>query len=282
MIVDVQRAGPSTGLPTKSEQSDLYQALFGRNGECPVVVIAASSAANCFYYAYAAAKIAMEHMTPVILLTDGYIGNGSQLFRIPKVSELPEINPPLAEANDPDYKPYRRDPVTLVRKWALPGTEGLRHRVGGLEKENIIGNVSTDPLNHQIMVDLRDAKIQKIADFIPEQEINGDPTGDLLVVSWGGTQGAVLEAVEALRESGKRVSHAHFNYIMPLPRNTAKVFKGFEKIIVCELNNGQFVNYLRMTHPQHQYMQYNKVQGLPFMVAELIVRFNLMFEEESI
>ena len=281
VIVDVQRAGPSTGLPTKSEQSDLYQALFGRNGECPVVVLAASTAANCFYYAYAAAKIAMEHMTPVILLTDGYIANGSQLFKIPRVADLPDINPPLAEANDPDYKPYRRDPVTLVRQWALPGTEGLRHRVGGLEKENIIGNVSNDPLNHQVMVDLREAKIQKIADFIPKQEITGEPTGELLVVSWGGTQGAVMEAAEELRKSGKKVSHAHFNYIMPLPRNTAEVFKGFKKIIVCELNSGQFVNYLRMTHPQHQYMQYNKVQGLPFMVTELAARFNQIFEEET-
>ena len=282
VIVDVQRGGPSTGLPTKSEQSDLYQALFGRNGECPVVVLAASSASNCFYYAYAAAKIAMEHMTPVILLTDGYIGNGSQLFRIPKVADLPEINPPLAEANDPDYKPYRRDPVTLVRQWALPGTEGLRHRIGGLEKENITGSVSNDPMNHQVMVDLREAKIQKIADYIPEQTITGDPTGDLLVVSWGGTQGAVMEAVEELQKSGKKVSHAHFNYIMPLPRNTAEVFKGFKNIIVCELNNGQFVNYLRMTNPQHQYMQYNKVQGLPFMVTELTARFNLFFEEETL
>ncbi len=279
VIVNVQRGGPSTGLPTKSEQSDLYQALFGRNGECPVVVLAASTAANCFYYAYAAAKIAMEHMTPVILLTDGYLGNGSQLFRIPKVADLPDINPPVAEANDPDYKPYRRDPVTLVRQWALPGTEGLRHRVGGLEKENIIGNVSTDPVNHQIMIDLREAKVQKVADYIPEQEIYGDTTGDLLVVSWGGTEGAVLEAVEALRNDGKKVSLAHFNYIMPLPRNTAEILKGFNKIIVCELNSGQFVNYLRMTHPQQQYMQYNKVQGLPFMVAELVARFNQIFEE---
>lgn len=282
VIVNVQRGGPSTGLPTKSEQSDLYQALFGRNGECPVVVIAASTAANCFYFAYAAAKIAMEHMTPVILLTDGYLGNGSQLFKIPKVADLPDINPPVAEANDPDYKPYRRDPVTLVRKWALPGTEGLRHRVGGLEKENIIGNVSTDPMNHQIMVDLREAKVQKVADYIPKQEIFGDATGDLLVVSWGGTEGAVLEAVEELRNDGKKVSHAHFNYIMPLPRNTAQILSGFKKIIVCELNSGQFVNYLRMTHPQHQYMQYNKVQGLPFMVAELAARFNQIFEEESL
>lgn len=279
VIVDVQRGGPSTGLPTKSEQSDLYQALFGRNGECPAVVIAASSSANCFYYAYMAAKVAMEHMTPVILLTDGYLGNGSQLFRIPKVAELPEINPPIAEANDPDYLPYRRDPETLVRKWALPGTEGLRHRIGGLEKEDGIGNVSTDPLNHQKMVDLRDAKVQKVADYIPLQEVNGEKEGDLLVVSWGGTLGAVMEAVEILQGEGKKVSHAHFNYIMPLPKNTSQIFAGFKKILVCELNSGQFVNYLKMTQYGHKYLQYNKVQGLPFTVNELTQAITKSLEE---
>jgi 2-oxoglutarate ferredoxin oxidoreductase subunit alpha len=280
VIVNVQRGGPSTGLPTKSEQSDLYQALFGRNGECPVVVIAASTSANCFYYAYMAAKIAMEHMTPVILLTDGYLGNGSQLFRIPKVADLPSITPPMAVANDPDYKPYRRDPETLVRKWAIPGTEGLRHRVGGLEKEDVYGNVSTDPLNHQKMIDLREAKVQKVADFIPEQEIMGEKEGDLLVVSWGGTLGPVSEAVEELQKQGRSVSHAHFNYIMPLPKNTEDVLKGFKKILVCELNSGQFVNYLRMTHPSFKYQKYNKVQGLPFTVSELSRVINQTLEEK--
>lgn len=280
VIVNVQRGGPSTGLPTKSEQSDLYQALFGRNGEAPVVVIAASSSANCFYYAYMASKIAMEHMTPVILLTDGYLGNGSQLFRIPKVADLPAIKPPIAVANDPDYKPYRRDPVTLARQWALPGTEGLRHRVGGLEKEDIYGNVSTDPMNHQKMVDLREAKVQKVADFIPEQEISGDPEGELLVISWGGTQGTVTEAVEEIQKSGKKISHAHFHYIMPLPKNTGEILKRYSKILVCELNSGQFVNYLRMTHPENKYMKYNKVQGLPFTVTELVNVFNATLEEK--
>ena len=280
VIVNVQRGGPSTGLPTKSEQSDLYQALFGRNGEAPVVVIAASSSANCFYFAFEAAKIALEHMTPVILLTDGYLGNGSQLFRIPKMKDMPKITPPIAEANDPDYKPYRRDPETFVRKWALPGTDGLRHRIGGLEKENIIGTVSTDPLNHQLMVDLREKKVQKVADFIPKQTITGEDTGDLLVVSWGGTEGAVLSAVEALQKEGKKVSHTHFSYIMPLPKNTAEVLKGYKNILVCELNSGQFVNYLRMTHPEHNYKQFNKVQGLPFVVSELIVKLNEILEEK--
>lgn len=226
------------------------------------------------------AKLAMEHMTPVIFLTDGYLGNGSQLFRIPKVAELPAINPPIAEANDPDFKPYRRDPVTLARKWALPGTEGLRHRIGGLEKEDGSGNVSTDGLNHQKMVDLRDAKVQKIADYIPLQELSGDKEGDLLVISWGGTLGAVQEAVENLQAEGKKVSHAHFNYIMPLPKNTEEILSGFKKILVCELNSGQFVNYLRMTHDSHKYLKYNKVQGLPFTVNELTQVITQTLEEK--
>jgi 2-oxoglutarate ferredoxin oxidoreductase subunit alpha len=280
VIVDVQRGGPSTGLPTKSEQSDLYQALFGRNGECPVIVIAASTSENCFYYAYEAAKLSMEHMTPCILLTDGYLGFGSALFRIPKMADMPAINPPIAEANDPDFKPYRRDPKTLVRKWAIPGTEGLRHRIGGLEKEDIIGTVSTDPLNHQKMVDYRNAKVEKVVDFIPLQEIDGDPSGDLLVVSWGGTFGAVHSAVKQIQEEGKKVSHAHFHHIMPLPKNTEEVFSGFKRILVCELNSGQFVNYLRMKHPNHDYYQFNKVQGLPFMIKELKDKFNQLLEEK--
>ncbi|MFZ4402021.1 MAG: 2-oxoacid:acceptor oxidoreductase subunit alpha [Bacteroidales bacterium] len=280
VIVDVQRGGPSTGLPTKSEQSDLFQALFGRNGEAPCIVIAASSPSNCFYFAFEAAKLSMEHMTPVILLTDGYLGNGSQLFKIPKMADLPQINPPIAKANDPDYKPYRRNPETLVRQWAIPGTEGLRHRIGGLEKENIIGTVSTDPQNHQLMVDLREAKVQKVADFIPEQSLLGKKDADLLVVSWGGTQGAVLSAVEALQAEGKSIAHAHFNYIMPLPKNTADILSGHKKIIVCELNSGQFVNYLRMKNPENQYRQFNKVQGLPFFVNELTAAFNQILEEK--
>jgi 2-oxoglutarate ferredoxin oxidoreductase subunit alpha len=279
VIVDVQRGGPSTGLPTKSEQSDLLQALFGRNGEAPLMVMAASSSADCFYYAYMAAKYSLEHMTPVILLTDGYLGNGSQLLRIPKVADLPEIKPPIAKPNEPDYKPYRRDSETLVRKWALPGTEGLRHRIGGLEKENIIGNVSSDPANHELMTKLRYEKVMKIADFIPNQQLLGKPEGDLLVVSWGGTLGAVLTAVETMQKKGKKVSQAHFNYIMPLPKNTAEIFSKFKKIVVCELNAGQFVNYLRMTHTDFKYCQYNKVQGLPFLESELTEHFTKLLEE---
>ncbi len=274
VIIDVQRGGPSTGLPTKSEQSDLLQALFGRNGECPVIVIAASTPANCFDFAYEAARLSLEHMTPVILLSDGYIANGSMIFKIPKVASLPAINPPLAKPNDPEFKPFKRDAEKLIRQWAIAGTEGLRHRVGGLEKENISGNVSTDPANHQLMVELRQEKVNRVANYIPEQAVIGKPEGDLLVVSWGGTQGSVQTAVAELQKQGKDVSSAHFNYIMPLPKNTAEIFSRFKRILVCELNNGQFVYYLRMLLPQFQYMQYNKLQSLPFFVNELKDKIN--------
>ncbi len=280
VIVNVQRAGPSTGMPTKSEQSDLLQALFGRNGEAPLIVIAASSPASCFYYAYMAAKYSMEHMTPVLLLTDGHMGFGSELFKIPKVADLPDINPPLAKPNDPDFKPYRRDPVTLARKWAVPGTEGLRHRIGGLEKTNIDGNVSTDPLNHELMVNIREDKVMRVANYIPEQEIYGEESGDLLVVGWGGTEGMLKSAVGQMQRAGQKISLAHFNYIMPLPKNTPDIFSGFKKIVVCELNKGQFVSYLRMTYPEFRYLQYNKVQGLPFHVKELTEVFTKFMEEK--
>jgi 2-oxoglutarate/2-oxoacid ferredoxin oxidoreductase subunit alpha len=279
VIVNVQRAGPSTGLPTKSEQSDLMQALFGRNGEAPMIVVAASSPANCFHYAFMTAKLSLEHMTPAILLTDGHMGFGSELFKIPKVADLPDINPPVAQPNDPDYKPYRRDPITLARKWALPGTEGLRHRIGGLEKTNIDGNVSTDPLNHELMVNIREDKVMRIANYIPSQTIMGENSGDLLVVGWGGTEGMLKSAVGHMQSAGHKISLALFNYIMPLPKNTTEVFSGFKRILVCELNKGQFVNYLRMTHPEFKYLQYNKVQGLPFHVSELTQVFTKLLEE---
>lgn len=279
VIVDVQRGGPSTGLPTKSEQSDLLQALYGRNGECPLIVIAASGSANCFYYAYMSAKLALEHMTPVVLLTDGNLGNGSQLFRIPDTADLPEIKPPVAAPNTP-FKPYERDPETLARRWAIPGTEGLRHRIGGLEKENIHGVVTTDPLNHELMVKLRQEKVDRVANYIPRQTVTGDKTGDLLVVSWGSTEGSMLTAVQEMQADGVKISHAHFHYIMPLPKNTAEVFSGFKKIVVCEQNMGQFVGYLRMMHPEFTYQQYNKVQCLPFMVQELKEKFTQILEEK--
>jgi 2-oxoglutarate ferredoxin oxidoreductase subunit alpha len=266
-------------MPTKTEQSDLMQALFGRNGEAPVIVLAAKSSSDCFYCAYEASKLSLEHMTPVILLTDGSLANGSEVFRIPKVADLPSIVPPLAQANDTDYQPYKRDPERLNRQWAIPGTEGLRHRVGGLEKEDGSGNVSQDPMNHQKMTLLREAKVERVAQYIPEQEIIGSPDADLLLVSWGGTYGVMLTVAEKMQKQGKSVALAHFRYIMPLPRNTADILGRHKKIVVCELNNGQFVKYLRMTYPQFKYEQYNKIQGLPFMVAELEAKFNALLNQ---
>ncbi len=273
VIVDVQRGGPSTGLPTKSEQSDLYQALFGRNGEAPVIVMAAQSSADCFYAAYESAKLTLEHMTPVILLTDGSLANGSEVFKIPRVADLPEIHPPIVKANDPNFQPYNRHPEKLSRPWALPGTEGLRHRIGGLEKEDGSGNVSHDPLNHQKMCEIREEKVNRVANYIPELEVIGEEEGDVLIVSWGGTYGVILTAIQELRKEGHEISMAHFKYIKPMPKNTKEVFSKFKRILVCEINLGQFVNYLRMSFPDYKYDQYNKIQGLPFMVTELKEKF---------
>lgn len=278
VIVNVQRGGPSTGLPTKSEQADLLQSLWGRNGEAPMIVIAADSPADCFYSAFIASKLSLEHMTPCILLTDGSLGNGSELFKIPNTNDLPEITPPIAKANT-KYMPYERNSETLARYWAIPGTEGLRHRIGGLEKENITGIVTTDPENHELMVKLRAEKVQRVANYIPEQEVFGEPEGDLLVVSWGGTKGVIRESVIEMQKEGKKVSHAHFKYIMPLPNNTAQIFSKFKKIIVCELNNGQFVVYLRAVLPQFKYEQANKVQSLPFFMDELKDKYYKLLEE---
>ena len=279
VIVDVQRGGPSTGLPTKSEQSDLMQALFGRNGEAPVIVMAAISSADCFYAAYEACKLSVEHMTPVILLTDGSLANGSEVFKIPKIGELPEIIAPIVEANDDDYQPYKRDEERLRRSWAVPGTPGLRHRVGGLEKEDGSGNVSHDPLNHEKMTRLREEKVERVANFIPEQEVLGEEEGELLVVSWGGTYGVMLTAIEELREEGYKISLTHFKHIMPLPKNTKEILGKFKKRLVCEINLGQFANYLRMKFPEYHYDQFNKVQGLPFMVTELKEKFKEHLEQ---
>ena len=279
VVVDVQRGGPSTGLPTKSEQSDLMQALYGRNGEAPAIVIAASSPTDCFYSAFEAAKLSLEHMTPVVLLTDGSIANGSEVFQIPRVADMPEIIPPLVAENDETYKPYARDEKKLSRRWAIPGTKGLRHRIGGLEKENISGNVSHDPENHQLMSELREEKVERVANYVAPQEIFGDEDADTLVVSWGGTKGVILTAVEELLDDGHKVAHAHFKHIKPLPKNTAEIFAQFKKILVCEINMGQFVNYLRMRLPQFSYHQYNKIQGLPFTVTELKKEITALINE---
>ena len=267
VIVNVQRGGPSTGLPTKTEQSDLMQALYGRNGESPVVVIAASTPSDCFYYAYYASKIALERMLPVILLTDGFLGNGSEPFRVPKIADLPSITPRVA-GEAASYKAYDRDQNILAREWAFPGMAGFEHRIGGLEK-NITGTVSHDPENHEKNTRIREEKVQKVVDLVPDLEVCGDQDGEVLIVGWGGTYGHLISAVRELRKEGKDVSLAHFNYIKPLPKNTAQVFANFKKIVVCELNLGQFASYLRDQIPEYTYYQINKVKGLPFTVKEI-------------
>ena len=281
VIIDVQRGGPSTGLPTKSEQTDLLQALYGRNGESPVVVLAASTPTNCFDMAFQAAKIAIEHMTPVILLTDAFIANGSSAWRIPEMSEYPDIKPNYVkpEMLAEGWKPYKRDPETHVRYWAIPGTEGFMHRLGGLEKDNVTSAISTDPANHQRMTDLRQAKIDYIANCIPALEVKGNPDADLLVVGWGGTYGHLFSAVDELNHEGKKVALAHFNYINPLPANTAEVLKRYKKVVVCEQNNGQFATQLCGKIPGLVVNRFNRVQGQPFMVSELKEHFIKLMEE---
>ncbi len=279
VIVNVQRGGPSTGLPTKTEQGDLMQALYGRNGESPVVIIAASSPANCFDYAYISAKIAMEHMTPVILLTDGYLANGSELWPIPDTEDMAEINPPLVPDEQEEYQPYKRDLERLARTWAIPGQKNFRHRIGGLEKEDVSGVVSHDPSNHEVMVLNRAEKVERVSNYIPKQEILGAKSGDLLVIGWGGTYGALYTAVKELQDDGYSISLAQFTYINPLPKNTKNVLQNYKKRIVCELNLGQFATYLRSKHPQFDYLQYNKVQGLPFFISELKNKFKEIMEE---
>lgn len=272
VIVDVMRGGPSTGLPTKTEQTDLLQALYGRNGESPAVVVAASTPADCFHYAFMSSKIALEHMTPVILLTDAFIGNGTSLWKLPKLAELADINPNFAKPGMEGLKVTARDEVSKARYWSVPGVQGFEHRNGGLEKDYTTGAISTDPLNHQKMVDTRQEKIDYISNVIPELVVEGDKDADLLVVGWGATHGHLMTAVNSLNKQGKKVALAHFNYINPLPKNTEQVIKSYKKVIVCELNSGQFATYLRSKVPG-EYLQYNKVQGQPFTVTELEEHF---------
>jgi 2-oxoglutarate/2-oxoacid ferredoxin oxidoreductase subunit alpha len=278
VIVNVQRGGPSTGLPTKTEQADLLQALYGRNGESPLVVMAASTPVNCFDYAFYAAKIAVEHMIPVILLTDGFLANGTQQWRLPEAGEFPDIVVPTTTQQPGDFKTYQRNPEKLNRDWVVPGTPGYEHRIGGLEKDAVTGCVSHDGPNHQKMVEIRQAKLDRIANYIPELEVMGDTDAELLVVGWGGTYGHLLSAVDELNAAGKKVALAHFNYINPLPRNTAEVLKRYKKIVVCEINLGQFAGYLRAKHPQFHYNQFNKVQGQPFTIHELTETFLELLE----
>lgn len=270
VVIDVQRGGPSTGLPTKTEQSDLFQAVLGRNGESPVPVIAAGTPSDCFNYAFEAARIALEHMTPVLLLTDNFLANGSEPWKIADMNELPKIDVPFIEKDVEDYMPYLRDSEKLVRKWAVPGMEGYEHRIGGLEKMDKTGNVSYVPENHELMVKYRAEKVQRLENVYPELKVEGFEESDILLIGWGSTYGHLTTAVRELNEEDDiKIAHAHFNYINPLPKNTAEVFAKYKKLIVCEQNLGQFAAYLRMKHQQFEYIQYNKVQGLPFTVSEL-------------
>ncbi|MBC8592975.1 2-oxoacid:acceptor oxidoreductase subunit alpha [Oscillospiraceae bacterium N12] len=280
VVINVQRGGPSTGMPTKSEQTDLLQALYGRNGESPMPVIAATSPTNCFDAAYMAAKIALEHMTPVVLLTDAFIANGSAAWKLPNLDEYPAINPPYVTPDMAEtWTPFQRNEKTGSRYWAVPGTEGFMHRIGGLEKSNETGVISTEPDNHQKMTLLRQAKVDKIADCIPNLEIQGDPDADLLIVGWGGTYGHLHLAMEFMLKSGKKVALAQFQYINPLPKNTAEVLKRFKKIVVAEQNLGQFAGYLRMKVPGLNISQYNQVKGQPFVTRELVDAFTKLLEE---
>jgi 2-oxoglutarate ferredoxin oxidoreductase subunit alpha len=269
VIINVQRGGPSTGLPTKTEQADLEQALYGRNGECPVVVIAASTPSDCFDFAFEAARIALEHMTPVILLSDSFLANGTETWSIPDIAGIPEINAPFAKKSGVRYFPYNRDDKRLARSWAIPGAKGLEHTIGGLEK-TMKGIVSYVPEDHEKMVKLRAEKIERVQEKVPDLKVYGESTGVLLVVGWGSTFGHLLTSVMEMQAEGKKVSLAHFNYIMPLPENVREVFSKFKKIVVCELNLGQFAGYLRMNYQEFKYHQINKVQGIPFTSNEII------------
>ena len=280
VIIDVQRGGPSTGLPTKTEQTDLMQALYGRNGESPVVVLSASTPTNCFDMAFAASKIALENMTPVILLTDAFIGNGSSAWRIPELSEFPEIiTPYVHDGIKEGWKPYKRDEETKVRYKAIPGMEDFMHRLGGLEKDYNTSAISTSPENHEKMTKVRQDKIEGIAKNIPLLEVIGKTDAKTLVVGWGGTYGHIFSAVEEVNKSGKNVAFAHFNYINPLPSNTEEVLKSFDKVLVCEINNGQFAAYLRGKIPGVNILQFNRMEAQPFRVKDIVEAINKITEE---
>ncbi|HEX6179975.1 MAG TPA: 2-oxoglutarate ferredoxin oxidoreductase subunit alpha, partial [Chitinophagaceae bacterium] len=274
LICDIQRGGPSTGLPTKTEQSDLLQAYYGRNGECPMPVISASTPSDCFEAVYEAVRVAVQHMTPVIFLSDGYIANGAEPWKFPKADDLKPIEVNFKKElkiDEPQFFPYQRD-EKQVRPWAVPGTPGMEHRVGGLEKQNITGNVSYDPDNHQLMVKIRQEKVDRIADHIPEQKIDvGPEKGDILVLGWGSTYGAIRSAVLELLEEGKSVSHAHLRYLRPFPKNLGNILNNFKTVLIPEINNGQLIKIIR-----DQYLvdakPYNKVMGVPITKTELLAK----------
>jgi 2-oxoglutarate ferredoxin oxidoreductase subunit alpha len=276
VIADIQRGGPSTGLPTKTEQADLLMALYGRNNDSPVPIIAPRTPSDCFAAAFEAVRIAMKYMTPVILLSDGYLANGAEPWLIPKVEELPEIK--VAFRTDPQgFYPYLRDPTTLSRPWVVPGTPGLEHRIGGLEKEYLSGNVSYAPANHEQMVRVRARKIAGIAAEIPPTEVHGALDGEVLVVGWGSTYGAITAAVQDLQQQGKSVSHIHLRYLNPLPGDLGDIIRRFKKVLVPEMNLGQLVKVLRAEYLVDA-VGLNKIQGLPFKVSEITNRINRMLE----
>ena len=277
VVLDVQRGGPSTGLPTKSEQTDLMQALFGRNGESPMPVIAAISPVHCFDAAYAACKMALEHMTPVVLLTDAFVANGSGAFRLPDLNEYPEIRPPYVTPEmSGHYTPYMRNPENQVRYWAVPGQEGFMHILGGLEKDGQTGSISTDPENHDRMCRMRNEKVARIP--VPDLCVEGDADdAELLIVGFGGTYGHLHSAMDEMRSTGMKVALAHFSYINPLPANTTQILKKYSKVVVAEQNLGQFAGYLRMHVDGFSPYQYNQVKGQPFVVSELVRSFTDLY-----
>ena len=272
VVIDVQRGGPSTGLPTKTEQTDLMQALYGRNGESPLCVLSAVSPTDCFHMAFEAARIAMEHMTPVILLTDAYIANGSSAWRIPEAGDYPEIHPHMLPQDvlEAGWKPFDRDEKNMARYWALPGREGAMHRVGGLEKDYHTSVISTDGANHERMVETRREKIARIADDIPAMEPMFDDGADTVLVGWGGTYGHLLTAATELNASGKKVAFWQFRYINPLPKNAIETLGRYKRVIVAELNTGMFADYLQMHLPGKEILRINKVEGQPFLVKEIV------------
>lgn len=276
VVINIQRGGPSTGLPTKTEQSDLAQAFYGRNGESPLIIVAASRPNDCFHMAYEASRLALEHMTPVMFLSDGYIANGAEPWKLPDLANYAKITPRLVIGEKPegeDYLPYKRDEATLARTWAIPGMKGYEHRLGGLEKQDLTGNVSYDPENHEKMCHIRQEKIDKVANFIPEQEIEGENSGDLLVISWGGTYGATHSAVHQLQQQGKKISLVHLRYLNPFPKNLGSIIKNFKKVIIPELNLGQMRDIINAKF-ECGAVGYNKLQGLPFKISELMEEFN--------
>ena len=279
VVIDVQRGGPSTGLPTKSEQTDLLQALYGRNGESPMPVIAATSPVDCFYSVYTAAKIALEHLTPVILLTDAFVANGSAAWKLPAMDELPDITPHrVTPGQKGSYTPYERDPETLVRYWAVPGQEGYTHIIGGLEKDGRTGAISTDPENHDAMCRPRAEKVARIP--VPDLQVYGDKDdAELLIVGFGSTFGHLYSAMEELRAKGRKAAIAQFKYINPLPANTSEVLKRYPKVVVAEQNMGQLAAYLRSKVDGFVPEQFNQVKGQPFVVSELVEAFGRMFTD---